>query len=279
MALEFKKVLAKPLVASEDMTAEMAGETVEIITAAVDKFLSTENYEKAAQAVKDGMDRKFGPTWHCCIGEGFGYDVTYNTRNMLLLYYGEVRPGAGKRRGAETRFGGRLGAARSGQLGRCRKPASAPLGGQTSASACLQAALAAGGARCGRLCVAGFGRKGRGAASAVLFSAALSERGACALLSTCRADAEALRRRGGRGRVARATERRPLTQIARALALPRPRSLSPAPAEAWYSRLQVLAFAREDAPDLSSVAIFAAPIVLLVPLSCESTISEKISSK
>ncbi len=91
MALEFKKVLAKPLVASEDMTAEMAGETVEIITAAVDKFLSTENYEKAAQAVKDGMDRKFGPTWHCCIGEGFGYDVTYNTRNMLLLYYGEVR--------------------------------------------------------------------------------------------------------------------------------------------------------------------------------------------
>ena len=89
MALEFKKVLAKPLVASEDMTAEMAGETVEIITAAVDKFLSTENYEKAAQAVKDGMDRKFGPTWHCCIGEGFGYDVTYNTRNMLLLYYGE----------------------------------------------------------------------------------------------------------------------------------------------------------------------------------------------
>ena len=89
MALEFKKVFAKPLVATEDMTAEMANETVEIITAAVDKFLSTENYEKAAQAVKDGMDKKFGPTWHCCIGEGFGYDVTYNTRNMLMLYYGE----------------------------------------------------------------------------------------------------------------------------------------------------------------------------------------------
>ena len=89
MALEFKKIFAKPLVATEDMTAEMANETVEIITAAVDKFLSTENYEKAAQAVKDGMDKKFGPTWHCCIGEGFGYDVTYNTRNMLMLYYGE----------------------------------------------------------------------------------------------------------------------------------------------------------------------------------------------
>ena len=36
------------------------------------------------------MDKKFGPTWHCCIGEGFGYDITYNTRNMLMIYYGEV---------------------------------------------------------------------------------------------------------------------------------------------------------------------------------------------
>ena len=103
MALEFKKVLAKPLVATEDMTAEMAGETVEIITAAVDKFLSTENYEKAAQAVKDGMDKKFGPTWHCCIGEGFGYDVTFNTRNMLLLYYGEVRSSSRQRKRAQLR--------------------------------------------------------------------------------------------------------------------------------------------------------------------------------
>lgn len=36
------------------------------------------------------MDKKFGPTWHCCIGEGFGYDITYNTRNMIMIYYGEV---------------------------------------------------------------------------------------------------------------------------------------------------------------------------------------------
>lgn len=45
--------------------------------------------QKAAQAVKEGMDKKYGPTWHCCIGEGFGYDITYNTRNSLLIYYGE----------------------------------------------------------------------------------------------------------------------------------------------------------------------------------------------
>ena len=62
---------------------------VEIVTSCVDKFLATENYEKAAQAVKEGMDKKFGPTWHVCVGEGFGYDVTYNARNMIMVYYGE----------------------------------------------------------------------------------------------------------------------------------------------------------------------------------------------
>lgn len=45
--------------------------------------------QKAAQAVKEALDKKFGPTWHVCVGEGFGYDVTYNSRNMILVYYGE----------------------------------------------------------------------------------------------------------------------------------------------------------------------------------------------
>ena len=45
--------------------------------------------QKAAQACKEALDKKFGPTWHVCIGEGFAYDVTYNSRNMLLIYYGE----------------------------------------------------------------------------------------------------------------------------------------------------------------------------------------------
>ena len=50
---------------------------------------STENYEKAAQAVKEALERKFGPTWNVCVGEGFGYDVTYNAKHCLLVYYGE----------------------------------------------------------------------------------------------------------------------------------------------------------------------------------------------
>jgi dynein light chain 4 len=35
------------------------------------------------------MDRKFGPSWHCIIGEGFGSDIAYQKRHMLFLYFGE----------------------------------------------------------------------------------------------------------------------------------------------------------------------------------------------
>jgi len=72
-----------------DDMGENSSEVVEILTSAVDKFLSTENYEKASQACKEALDKKFGPTWNVCVGEGFGYEVTYNARHMILVYYGE----------------------------------------------------------------------------------------------------------------------------------------------------------------------------------------------
>ena len=45
--------------------------------------------QKASQACKEALDKKFGPTWNVCIGEGFGYEVKYNARHMILVYYGE----------------------------------------------------------------------------------------------------------------------------------------------------------------------------------------------
>ena len=46
-------------------------------------------FQKASQACKDALEKKFGPTWNVCVGEGFGYEVTYNARHMILVYYGE----------------------------------------------------------------------------------------------------------------------------------------------------------------------------------------------
>lgn len=75
------------------MNPEMSSECVEIVTAAVDKYLVAENYEKASQVCKESLEKKFGPTWNVCVGEGFGYDVTFNAKHCLLVYYGEWRRG------------------------------------------------------------------------------------------------------------------------------------------------------------------------------------------
>jgi hypothetical protein len=36
------------------------------------------------------MDKKFGAAWHCVIGEGFGFEITYQAKNMVYVYYGQI---------------------------------------------------------------------------------------------------------------------------------------------------------------------------------------------
>ena len=72
------------------MSMEMATESMEIITMAVDKFMQAKNYEASAQLIKTTMDKKFGASWHCVIGEGFGFDITYQSKNMVYVYYGQI---------------------------------------------------------------------------------------------------------------------------------------------------------------------------------------------
>ncbi|RYE83334.1 MAG: hypothetical protein EOO65_04140 [Methanosarcinales archaeon] len=38
---------------------------------------------------KEALDKKFGPSWHAVVGEGFGFNITFNAHHMLYTYYGE----------------------------------------------------------------------------------------------------------------------------------------------------------------------------------------------
>ena len=78
------------MIQSVDMSVEMASESMEIITMSVDKHAALKNYEAAAQLIKTTMDKKFGAAWHCVIGEGFGFDCTYQAKNMVYVYYGTI---------------------------------------------------------------------------------------------------------------------------------------------------------------------------------------------
>lgn len=87
---DYRKLVSKALTRSMDMSAETAMESMEIITMSVDKHQATKNYEAAAQLIKSTMDKKFGAAWHCAIGEGFGFDITYQSKNMIYVYYGQI---------------------------------------------------------------------------------------------------------------------------------------------------------------------------------------------
>lgn len=82
-----KKVRSKPHIKFSDMTAEMASETVEVVVMAMDKFISGSNWEAAAKLIKETLDKKFSGPWQVLVGEGVGFEVTYQQRHIQLTYY------------------------------------------------------------------------------------------------------------------------------------------------------------------------------------------------
>jgi len=74
------------LVRQSDMPEEMRVETMELCVTACEKYAS--NNEMAAKMVKEAMDKKFGAAWHVVVGEGYGFEVTHETKNILYMFFG-----------------------------------------------------------------------------------------------------------------------------------------------------------------------------------------------
>ncbi|KAL7435825.1 hypothetical protein ACHAXH_004363 [Discostella pseudostelligera] len=87
---EFQKSIKKPLVKYSDMPTEMGNEVVEVCTTALDKFQASRDYESASILIKNTLDKKFGASWQCAIGEGFGFDIGCQQKFLVHLYYGKV---------------------------------------------------------------------------------------------------------------------------------------------------------------------------------------------
>jgi len=65
---------AKAIIKNVDMVEEMQHESVEVATAALEKY--TIEKDIAAQ-IKKEFDRRHGPTWHVVVGKNFGSFVTH----------------------------------------------------------------------------------------------------------------------------------------------------------------------------------------------------------
>ena len=42
----------------------------------------------AARMIKETLDKKFGPAWHVVVGEGFGFEITHEIKNILYMFFG-----------------------------------------------------------------------------------------------------------------------------------------------------------------------------------------------
>ncbi|XP_030557772.1 dynein light chain 4, axonemal [Drosophila novamexicana] len=80
-----KIVHTYPLVKHSDMQDDMRQEVIDLSVSVCEKYSS--NYELAAKTIKETMDKKFGIYWHVVVGEGFGFEVSYETENILYLFF------------------------------------------------------------------------------------------------------------------------------------------------------------------------------------------------
>jgi dynein light chain LC8-type len=74
----------KAIIKNADMTDEMQQDSVDIASAALEKY----NIEKDIAAnIKKEFDKKYGPTWHVVVGKNFGSYVTHGELSCLPFVY------------------------------------------------------------------------------------------------------------------------------------------------------------------------------------------------
>ncbi|KAJ7224330.1 outer dynein arm light chain 8 [Mycena pura] len=77
----------KAIIKNVDMSDEMQQESVDIASAALEKY----NIEKdIAAQIKREFDRRYGPTWHVVVGKNFGSYVTHETKHFIYFYVGSL---------------------------------------------------------------------------------------------------------------------------------------------------------------------------------------------
>ncbi len=38
--------------------------------------------------IKETMDKKFGAAWHTVVGEGYGFEISYDYKSLLYMFFG-----------------------------------------------------------------------------------------------------------------------------------------------------------------------------------------------
>ena len=52
------------------------------------KLSNCQIFKGAARFIKETLDKKFGPAWHVVVGEGYGFEITHEVKNILYMFFG-----------------------------------------------------------------------------------------------------------------------------------------------------------------------------------------------
>ena len=78
-----------PIIKESDMLQDMREEVQELLVTCMERCTGSEgtDIQAAGKLIKESMDRRYSPAWHCIIGEGFAYEVSRQLNSTILMYY------------------------------------------------------------------------------------------------------------------------------------------------------------------------------------------------
>ncbi|BHF81714.1 Dynein light chain 4, axonemal [Sparganum proliferum] len=69
-----------------ELSDELQSEISELCVTACEKYANDNSL--AAKMLKDALEEKMGSGWHVVVGQGFGYEVNYDKRFIMFMYFG-----------------------------------------------------------------------------------------------------------------------------------------------------------------------------------------------
>ena len=71
-----------------EMDDKMKDDVESLVNKAMDQKGDTER--DISEFIKKFFDYTYGPNWHCCVGKHFASYVTYQSKNYMFLYIGQL---------------------------------------------------------------------------------------------------------------------------------------------------------------------------------------------
>lgn len=78
----------RPLVKYSDMPPAVLAVALESVESYWAKGQVESNFDAVPALIKQSVERRFGGTWHVCVGEGFGFDVSHQQEHVCHVLMG-----------------------------------------------------------------------------------------------------------------------------------------------------------------------------------------------